>query len=196
MRCLSTLTLCVAVLFLFSGCEQGKPNASTDTAKAGASTAHDDDHGHDHSSDDKDGDVHHDGDDHDHDAHDAAGKGNPDVHSKVHNGHPISFGDAGFAAEWKYYGENDIIDIYVLNAEGTADMPIKAASVTVRQATGENPESFELAAVEPNAEGETAHFQRDDQRLATAIALGVVVEIEFKGEKKTATIAPYTPHKH
>jgi|GEM_PF-3896031 len=193
MRCLTAWTLCVAVMILFSGCDQGKsgPGAGKAKSNTAAAHSHDDDAGHSHAGEDKDGEAHHAGDDKDAEAHAAA-----DSHSKVHGGHPISFGDAGFSAEWKHSSNNDIIDVYILNKEGTADMPIKAASITIRQATGENPESFELAAVGPNENGETAHFQRDDQRLNTAMSLGVVVEVTFNGETKTATIAAHQAHDH
>ncbi len=185
MRLFSTLFLSVGVLVLFSGCD----NTSKDSATGGtpSTTSKHDDHDHDH------GDADHDHGDEDHDHADHDDHAMPHT-SPVHKGHPIAVSGGEFGAEWCHSSSNDVIDIYVLNKEGTADMPIKAESIKVRQKNVEDPETFELAAVEPDAEGRTAHFSLDSQRLNIAMTQGVEVIFEFDGKTATAEIPPHKAH--
>lgn len=187
MRLLSTLLLATGVAVLFSGCDQTKPAGTQSAAKTTAS-----DHGHDHEP----------GHDHDHagEAEHAgvtAGAAAPaSAHSEVHGGHPLQIENASFSAEWKHYSDNHVIEFFVLDKAGKADMPIKADSITVRQTGVDNPEVFKLAAVEPDADGKTAHFRIDDRNLTTAMHLGVEVEFEFDGGKYTVKIPPHAKHDH
>ncbi len=180
MRHAIAILLSLGVLVYFSGCEKGGTTAPAKTGTSSTGSA--DDHVHDH--------PHEEGDDHDHPEGDHA------THSAVHGGHMIDFGDAPFMAEWNHSNDNDIIEVFILNKEGTADLPIKAESITIRTTSGNEPESFSLPAEKPAADGTSAHFRLDEQKLRLAMTLGVEVEVAHDGKSHKATIPPHAAHDH
>jgi hypothetical protein len=180
MRHAFAILLSLGVLVCFSGCDKGGTTAPATTGTSSTGSAGD--HGHDHS--------HGEGEGHDHAEDEHA------AHSAVHGGHMIDFGDAPFKAEWNHSNDNDIIEVFILNQEGTADMPIKAESITIRTTTGSEKESFTLPAEKPAADGTSAHFRLDEQKLRLAMTLGVEVEVAHDGTTYKATIPPHAAHDH
>lgn len=186
MRHVFAILLSLGVLVYFSGCDKGGTSTPGTT---GTTSTSDHDHGHEHA--EGDGHEHHEGDGHDH-----AEADHDHAHSAVHGGHPIDFADAPFKAEWNHSNDNDIIEVFILNKEGTADMPIKAESITVRTTTGNDKETFSLPAENPSADGMSAHFRLDEQKLRMAMNLGVAVDVVHDGKTYTAIIPPHAAHDH
>ncbi len=62
--------------------------------------------------------------------------------------------------------------------------------------SGNDTTPFELPAVEPNANGESAEFMLDSKQLNVAMTLGVKVEIKVGDQVYTGEIAPHAPHDH
>lgn len=185
MRLFSLLVLSLGVVVMFSGCDQSATKNPTKDSKTANTTSAKGGDGHSH----KEGEGGH---DHGEAGHDHAVM----AHSEVHGGHPIKIEGADFSAEWKHYSDNDVIEFFVLNKEGKADLPIKAEFITIRQKGTDDPETFKLMAVNPDADGKTAHFKIDDKNLTTAMHLGVEVEFDFDGKKTVVEIPPHAHHEH
>ncbi len=111
-------------------------------------------------------------------------------------GHPFKFAEGGYQGEWKHYNDNHIIRVYVLDADGKKNAPVKADSVTITRSAGEDAATFTLDAEEPTDSGEAAVYSLDDQDLAIAMNLGVKVEMKIGDKTYTSEIAAHAPHDH
>lgn len=164
---------------LLSGC------AETNTADtATESHDHDHDHGHDHDHDH----------DHGHEGHDH-GDHAMDVHGPF-GGHTFKWDSDDYRAEWKHYNDNDVIRVYVLDATGKKEAPVKA-SVAMIPLGGSDKTPFELEAEKANEAGEAAVYSLDEKNLGIAItAVGVKVEMKVDGKTYTGIIEAHEPHDH
>ena len=95
-----------------------------------------------------------------------------------------------------HYNDNDIIRIYVLDAEGKANLPIRADEVTIKRTAGKEVVSFTLEPEDANEQGEAAAYMLEDKELTIAISLGVEVEIKVGDEVHRGKIPPHEPHHH
>ena len=161
------LTGLALACFTLTGCEKTTDDGTT-AAKSAA------DHGHDHEADD-----------HEDHAHGPNG------------GHPFKFAEGDYQGEWKHYNDNHVIRVYILDAEGKKNTPVKADSVTISRLTGDADEpSFMLDPEEPNEDGEAVVYSLDSQDLAIAMNLNVKIEMKVGDKTYTAEIAEHEPHDH
>lgn len=130
---------------------------------------HDHDHGHGHA--------------HDHPAHGPNG------------GHIFPLDTEEFQAEWKKYSDNNVIKIITLDAAGKKNFPIAASSVTISPKVGEGDVSFELPA-ESSENGLASVFKLEDPDLATAIPLGVDIQIKVGDKMVKGEIKAHVPLDH
>ncbi len=122
---------------------------------------------------------------HDHDGADA--HDDHPAHGE-HGGHIFPIDSPDYQGEWKQYSDNDLIRMYVLDANGKPS-PVKADSFVVTPKIGAGEVTFTLVGEEPNENGETAIYSLDDKDLTIAIPLGVTIDIKIgdktlKGEIK------------
>ena len=170
MRTLALFTAGLAIAcFAFAGCE---PTTDNSSGEGTTETKADDGHGHDHS-------------------HDGGHAHGPN------GGHPFTFDNGEeYQGEWKHYGDNHIIRLYILDAEGK-NVAVKADSVTITRLTGDADEaSFTLDAEDPNENGEAVVYSLDSQDLKIAMNLKVKVEMKIGDKTYTAEIAEHQPHDH
>lgn len=177
MRLLSFCLALVALgLFIVAGCDNAG-SGNNKTNKTAAGDKHDHAHGdHDHA-------------DHAHGDHEHAAHGPND-------GHIFKLTPADLSAEWTHSSANDIIKVFVLDKDAKNNQAIKCDKVTITPLSGNDTTPFELPAVAPNANGETAEFMLDSKQLNVAMTLGVKVEIKVGDKTYTGEIAPHAPHDH
>lgn len=186
MRSTTVVVLCCLIPYFLTGCDRSaSSNRSPSPVSRGSHDHGDHDHGdHDHDHD-HDGDAGH--------SHAPAGEL---VHSKVNGGHVISFPDAPFSAEWLSRSQNDTVTVCILNREETAEQAVVAESVSIRQLSGTDPESWTLPAANRGEDGTASRFELTDRKLKTALTLGVAVEVVVDGQTWKAEIPPHKPHDH
>lgn len=182
MRCYSyCLALLALGLFMIAGCDNPAGTKNKPVNKAASTDKHDHDHDHDHA-------------DHDHADHDHAKEGHA-AHGP-NDGHVFKLTPADLSAEWTHSSANDIIKVFVLNKDAKANQAIKADKVVITPLSGNDVTPFDLPAVAPNANGETAEFMLDSKQLNVAMTLGVKVEIKVGDKTYTGEIPPHAPHDH
>ena len=118
-----------------------------------------------------------------------------DVHGPF-GGHTFKWDSDDYRAEWKHYNDNDVIRVYVLDATGKKEAPVKA-SVAMIPLGGSDKTPFELEAEKANEAGEAAVYSLDEKNLGIAItAVGVKVEMKVDGKTYTGIIEAHEPHDH
>jgi hypothetical protein len=171
MRCFSFCLALVALgLFIVAGCDNPAGNNKTNN-KAASGEKHDHDH------------------DHDHAAHEHAAHGPND-------GHVFKLSPADLSAEWTHSSANDIIKVFVLDKDSKTNQAVKCDKVVITPMSGNDTTPFELPAVAPNPNGETAEFMLDSKQLNVAMTLGVKVEVKVGDKTYTGEIPPHAPHDH
>jgi hypothetical protein len=171
MRCFSFCLALVALgLFTVAGCDNPAGNNKTNN-KAASGEKHDHDH------------------DHDHAAHEHAAHGPND-------GHVFKLSPADLSAEWTHSSANDIIKVFVLDKDSKSNQAVKCDKVVITPMSGNDTTPFELPAVAPNPNGETAEFMLDSKQLNVAMTLGVKVEVKVGDKTYTGEIPPHAPHDH
>ncbi len=130
--------------------------------------------------------------DHDHDGHGHAHDHPP---HGPNGGHIFPLDTDGYQAEWKKYSDNNMIRIYILDAEGKKAMPIAADSFTVTPKVGEGDLSFTLLPENPT-DGLSPVYALDDRDLAVAIPLGVDIEIKMGDKTIKGEIKAHQPLDH
>ncbi|MEM9943974.1 MAG: hypothetical protein AAF939_20615 [Planctomycetota bacterium] len=178
-------TAVIAVFaFTLGGCAPPEPNADGGSSSA---SDHDHDHGdHDHGDHDHDGDHDHGHDDH---AHDHPPHG-------PNHGHIFDLDTDGHQGEWCKYPDNNVIRMFILDAKGKKNVPVKIDSFTVRPKVGADEEEFVLEPEEANENGETATYKLDDEDLYRAIPLGVDIEIKSGDQTWKGEIKAHKPLDH
>jgi hypothetical protein len=171
MRCFSFCLALVALgLLTVAGCDNPAGNNKTNN-KAASGEKHDHDH------------------DHDHAAHEHAAHGPND-------GHVFKLSPADLSAEWTHSSANDIIKVFVLDKDSKSNQAVKCDKVVITPMSGNDTTPFELPAVAPNPNGETAEFMLDSKQLNVAMTLGVKVEVKVGDKTYTGEIPPHAPHDH
>lgn len=165
------------VCVLAVGCDS--PSATKSDGKADMMA--DNDHGHSHD------------DDHGH-SHD---EGDHDVHVEEmgpNKGHIVRLAPTDYMAEWRHYKGNNVIRIYVLDAnKKTVGVN---ATVSVKPESGKSKEPFELVPEDADDDGKTGVYMLDEQALANAMNLGVVITFEIDGKEYSGKVPPHAPHHH
>ena len=186
----SFLILSFALVCVFSiGCD----SPSTTTAGGKANMQSHDDHGHDHEE------RGHDHEEHGHDHSESGGSGHAghDTHIEEmgpNKGHIIYLQPSDYVAEWRHYKGNNVIRMYVLDAnKKTVGVN---ATVSVKSESGKSKETFELVPEDADGEGKTGVYMLDEQALANAMNLGVVVSVEVDGKVYSGKVPPHAPHHH
>jgi len=176
---LSFALVCVLAI----GCEP--PSTSTAGGKVDLQSL-DDHHGHSHDD--------HDHGDHDEAGHDDHGHGEHVEEMGPNMGHIIYLAPKDYVAEWRHYKGNNVIRLYVLDAnKKTVEVNAK---VSVKSESGKSKETFELEPEDANDEGKAAVYMLDEQALANAMNLGVVVSFEIDGKVYSGKVPPHAPHHH
>ncbi len=179
----SFLILSFALVCLLAvGCDQPAATNSGGQADTHSHADHDHDHaehGHDEES---------------HDDHGHAGHGAMVEEMGPNRGHIVRLTPTDYMAEWRHYKGNNVIRVYVLNAE--KDTVAVDASVTVKSESGKSKETFELAPEDADAEGKTGVYMLDEQGLAMAMNLGVTISFEIDGKTYEGKVPPHKPHHH
>ena len=70
------------------------------------------------------------------------------------------------------------------------------ATVSVKSESGKSKETFELVPEDADGEGKTGVYMLDEQALANAMNLGVVVSVEVDGKVYSGKVPPHAPHHH
>lgn len=172
MRLNSIITLSIAalamVVFATSGCD--KPATTPNGPEASHDGDSHADHGHDH--------------DHDHPAHGPYG------------GHIFDLDSSDYQAEWKKYKDNDVIRMYLLDADGKEAKALKVDSFTVKSDVGDDQAMFELAAEDADENGASAVYMLEDKQFASAIPLGVTITIKSGDQTMMGKIKAHAPRDH
>jgi hypothetical protein len=174
---LSFALVCVLAI----GCDS--PSGTKSDGKADVNAQ--DDHGHDHD------DQGHDHAEHSHD------EGAHDVHVEEmgpNKGHIVRLAPTDYVAEWRHYKGNNVIRIYVLDANKKT--VAVNATVSVKSESGKSKETFELVPEDAEDDGKTGVYMLDEQALANAMNLGVVITFEIDGKEYSGKVPPHAPHHH
>ena len=180
-----TLAAIAIVVFATSGCDRPPAGGS---GSPGSTDEHGD-HDHDHADDDHDHDHADDDHDHDHSEHDHPAHG-------PYGGHIFPLDSPEYQGEWKKYNDNDVIRMYVLDADAKKAVPIKVESFTVIPTVGNEDVTFELEAEDPDAEGKSAVYMLEDKDLTIAIPLGVKIAIKTGELTINGNIKAHKPRDH
>lgn len=187
---LSFALVCVLAI----GCDS--PSATKSDGKADLNAL--DDHGHSHA---EHGHDEHGHDDHGHDehGHDEHGhdEGAHDVHVEEmgpNKGHIVRLEPTDYMAEWRHYKGNSVIRIYVLDSNKKT--VAVDGIVSVKSESGKSKETFELVPEDADDTGKTGVFMLDEQALANAMNLGVVIKFEIDGKVYSGKVPPHAPHHH
>lgn len=179
----SFLILSFAFVYLLAvGCES--PSATKSEGKADMQSH--EDHGHDHD------DHGHSHDDHGH-GHDAHGH---DAHVEEmgpNKGHIVRLEPTDYMAEWRHYKGNNVIRVYVLDSNKKT--VAVDGTVSIQSESGKSKETFELVP-EDAEQGKAGVFMLDEQALANAMNLGVVITFEIDGKQYSGKVPPHAPHHH
>jgi hypothetical protein len=96
--------------------------------------------------------------------------------------------------ELGYNKTNNVITIFLLEADEATPYPIKADNIVVNYTGGKEPESYTLAAVDPTADGKSAEFALDSKPLSMVIFMPCEIVMQ-DGEKKITINLPKR-HRH
>ncbi len=195
MRSLFLILLIALTGTLAGGCDQ--PSANNPGGQADA-LSHDD-HGHDGHGHDAHGHDEHGHDAHGHDEHGHGEHGHDDHGAAAeemgpNKGHIIYLSPTDYVAEWRHYKGNNVIRIYVLDANKKSASV--NASVSIKSESGKSKQTFELAPEDGDEAGKTAVYMLDEQKLALAMNLGVTISIEIDGKVYEGKVPPHAPHHH
>lgn len=98
-----------------------------------------------------------------------------------HNGHPFSVDGVPGKVEAIVDKNANKLQVFFLNAEATADRPIKAEKVVV-STDKLGGKSFELKAVNPDANGLAAEYSLESKELVDIAGLGPKLEVTIDGK--------------
>jgi len=119
-------------------------------------------------------------------------EGKADMQSHEDHGHD-RLEPTDYMAEWRHYKGNNVIRVYVLDSNKKT--VAVDGTVSIQSESGKSKETFELVP-EDAEQGKAGVFMLDEQALANAMNLGVVITFEIDGKQYSGKVPPHAPHHH
>jgi len=110
-------------------------------------------------------------------------------------GHLFRLEGSDMIAEWHHYNKNDIIRVYLLDAEMKNAVQVDGVTMTPLAGDDRTPFGLEVDP-EENKEGLKVVYMLDDKQLNLATSLGLDVEFKMGDKTLKGTIEAHAPHDH